>query len=219
MTTRRLKLSLALWRRRKTYRARRLAKARSGASAPRVHKWGRLLKHARYMVDRRERQLATRGASAIRIVGNTVTGGTARQRVVHAAHRAADLYATGRRPSFYSQAGSWDVGHGITGERHGCRSDCSQWVTAMFHSAGLADPNDQSYGGGYTGTLGAAGQYITRSALQPGDLVLYGSAPHHHVELYVGPGDTTIGHGSPPVDRGSITMMPEVHFCRPKGLT
>ena len=56
------------------------------------------------------------------------------------------------------------------------------------------------------------GRYIGRDQLKPGDLVLYGPAPHHHVELYVGPGNRTVGHGSPPVDYGDIYMIADPHF-------
>jgi hypothetical protein len=30
--------------------------------------------------------------------------------------------------------------------------------------------------------------------------------------MYTGPGETTIGHGSAPVDKSVIHMMPQVHF-------
>jgi hypothetical protein len=141
------------------------------------------------------------------ISGNKVEGGTPRQRLVAGAHKSAKLSASGARHSFYSQPGFWDVDHGITGEAPGARSDCSQWVTAMYHSAGLPDPNGNSYNGGYTGTLSDHGKKISRANLKPGDLVLYGTYPFHHVEMYVGPGDLTIGHGSAPVDAGSIGML------------
>lgn len=144
--------------------------------------------------------------------GNTVTGGSARERLVAGAHKAAELSASGARHSFYSQAGSWTVERGITGESQGERSDCSQWVTSIYHSAGLKDPNGTSYTGGYTGTLGAHGRRISRDQLQPGDLVLYGTGNFHHVEMYVGPGNVTIGHGSPPVDPGDIYMIAQPNF-------
>jgi len=154
-----------------------------------------------------------RSKNGIKISGNTVTGGTPRQRVVAAARRAAWLDMKGKRPSFYSQPGSWDVKHGITGESRGCRSDCSQWVTAMYLSAGVRDPNNNSYKGGYTGTLSSVGKHISRQQLKPGDLVLYGPAPHHHVEMYIGPGDKTIGHGDKPVNYGTVNNgMRGQHF-------
>jgi cell wall-associated NlpC family hydrolase len=155
----------------------------------------------------------------VSVRGNTVTGGTPRARVVAAARRAAYLHAIGSRPSFYSQNGAWNVTRGITGERRAERSDCSQWYTAMFHSAGLPDPNGNGYRGGYTGTLADHGRYISRHELRPGDAVLYGPPPHHHVEMYVGPGETTIGHGTAAVDKGTIRMMRDVHFVTYSFLT
>jgi cell wall-associated NlpC family hydrolase len=155
---------------------------------------------------------ASRAKHGIRINGNVVTGGTPRQRVVAAARHAAWLDMKGKRPSFYSQTGSWDVKHGITGESRGCRSDCSQWVTAMYHSAGVRDPNGTGYTRGYTGTLSAQGKRISQAQLKPGDLVLYGPGTHHHVEMYIGPGIKTIGHGSRHVDAGTVGMMRDAHF-------
>lgn len=148
----------------------------------------------------------------VKVNGNKVTGGTKRQRIVAAAMQAAHLYYTGKSHRFYSQAGRWSTTKGITGESPGYRSDCSQFATAMYKSAGVKDPNANSFRGGYTGTMAAHGRYISRSQLKPGDFVFYGPAPHHHVELYVGPGDRTVGHGSPPVDYGDIYMISDPHF-------
>jgi|SRR5829696_1505534 len=147
------------------------------------------------------------------IHGNEVRGGNPRERLVVAALTAARMCSEGKRRSFYSQPGGWTVDHAITGEPHGFRSDCSQWVTSVYKSAGLPDPNGQGYRGGYTGTLATHCRRISRAQLRPGDLVLYGSGPpYHHVELYVGPGELTIGHGSPPIDGGTIGMISEAHF-------
>jgi hypothetical protein len=144
----------------------------------------------------------------VQITGNTATGGTARQRVVAVALASGAACAAGRRRNFYSQSGSWDVDHSISGERYGERSDCSSWVTSVFKSAGLPDPNGNSYRGGYTGTLGANGRRRSESDIKPACVVLYGAAPFHHVELYTGPGQRTEGHGSPPVDAGVIHLLP-----------
>ncbi len=145
--------------------------------------------------------------------GNHVRGGNPRERLVAAALAASRLDAAGRRHSFYDQSGGWTVDYAITGEPHGYRSDCSQWVTSVYKAAGLPDPNGNGFGGGYTGTLAGHCRRITRAQLRPGDLVLYGSGPpYHHVELYVGPGEQTIGHGSAHVDGGTIGMIPEAHF-------
>lgn len=153
-------------------------------------------------------------SSSIRISGNTVTGGTPSERLKAAAEHAAWLDSLGRRRSFYSQPGAWTVRYGITGEPSGFRSDCSQWVTSIYFACGLPDPNGNGYQGGYTGTLGSNGRPVSRADLRPGDLILYGPAPHHHVEMYVGPGQKTIGHGSRPVDAGWIDLAPDPHFRR-----
>lgn len=141
----------------------------------------------------------------VTIKGNTATGGTPRQRLRTVALTAAKRCAAGRRRNFYSQPGAWDVDHAITGEFYGERSDCSSFVTSVYKSAGLKDPNDTAFSGGYTGTLGQNGRRVMNP--KPGDLILYGPAPHHHVEMYVGPGDKTIGHGSAPVDPGVIDLF------------
>jgi hypothetical protein len=144
----------------------------------------------------------------VKIKGNAASGGSRRDRLHVVALASAAACAEGHRRNFYSQAGRWDVEHCITGEAYGERSDCSSWFTSVYHSAGLADPNRNGYGGGYTGTLGTGGKSISRGALKAGDAVLYGTAPFHHVEMFTGPGDQTIGHGSPPVDRGVVNLLP-----------
>lgn len=145
----------------------------------------------------------------VKIAGNKATGGTDRERLFKVALQAAANCASGSRPNFYSQYGAWDVDHCITGEAHGHRSDCSSWVTSAYKSCGLADPNGTSYTGGYTGTLVTHGtRFYDESKLQPGDLIIYGSGAGHHVEMYVGPGNRTVGHGSAPVDFGIVHLLP-----------
>jgi len=151
-----------------------------------------------------QKELAELGPN---IVGNKATGGTKQERLKAVALKSASECSAGRRHNFYSQAGSWDVDHCITGESYGERSDCSSWVTSVYKSCGLPDPNGADYSGGYTGTLITNGKRINRSQLEPGDLVLYGGGTGHHVELFVGPGDRTTGHGSAPVDAGVIDLF------------
>jgi len=145
----------------------------------------------------------------VTISGNRATGGTPRKRLEAVMLASAAACASGKRPNFYSQAGAWDVDHCITGERYGERSDCSSWFTSVYKSCGLDDPNGAGYSGGYTGTLGAHGRRVSRGELDSGDAVLYGTAPFHHVEMKLGHGGTaTIGHGSAPVDRGVVDLLP-----------
>lgn len=151
-----------------------------------------------------QRELAELGPT---IVGNHAKGGSKSERLKAVALKSASECAAGRRHNFYSQAGSWDVDHCITGENYGERSDCSSWATSVYKSCGLPDPNGQDYGGGYTGTLYQNGHSVSKDDLKPGDLILYGVAPGHHVELYVGPGAKTIGHGSASVDAGVVDLF------------
>jgi cell wall-associated NlpC family hydrolase len=171
-----------------------------------------------------------------KVAGNSVSGGSVRERIVAAAMEAARLYYTGKSHRFYSQPGTWTVEKGITGESPGQRSDCSQFVTSLYHSADAPDPNGANYTGGWTGSLEAHCQEISRGALKPGDLVIYGPrGATHHVEEWVGNGDgrtsyatlakqgsqsrdRTVGHGSPPVDYGDIDMISGPRFFRAPGL-
>jgi hypothetical protein len=150
--------------------------------------------------------------------GNKVTGGHSdRDRIVMAAEAAYHHWAK-FHDRFYSQPGAWTVEHGITGEPHGFRSDCSQWVTSIYWSAGAPDPNGNDFKGGYTGTLASHCNRVKLVDLLPGDLVLYGTPPYHHVELFTGPGNRTIGHGSPPVDPGDVFFMASPNGYRCPGL-
>ncbi len=141
----------------------------------------------------------------VTIKGNAASGGTKQQRLKAVALASAAACASGKRPNFYSQDGGWDVNHCITGEHDNERSDCSSWFTSVYRSCGLADPNGARYTGGYTGTLVAAGKQIGRPEV--GCAVIYGPGAGHHVELFVGPGDKTVGHGSSAVDAGIIDLF------------
>jgi hypothetical protein len=162
---------------------------------------------------RHDEIIAAAKRAGVRINGNRVTGGSPHERLKAAAEHAAWRDRTGRRHSFYNQRGAYTVAYGITGEPRGYRSDCSQWVTSIYRACGLSDPNGADFRYGNTGTLGQHGRAISVSQLRPGDLILYGYAPYHHVEMFVGPGQRTIGHGSRPVDAGWINQAPGVH-CR-----
>lgn len=151
----------------------------------------------------------------VEVSGNTVTGGHARERIKVCMLSSAAKCASGARSNFYSQTGSWDVDHCITGEPYGHRSDCSSWATSVYRSCGLDDPNDNGYRGGYTGTW--RGKNVGESGRKCGTGVLFGYAPYHHIELCLG-ADTieTVGHGSAPVDKGTIHLLPgPVSFIDP----
>lgn len=141
----------------------------------------------------------------VTIIGDDARGGTKPQRLKAVALASAAACASGRRPNFYSQVGEFDAKHCITGPRYGHRDDCSSWFASVYYSAGLNDPSAQNFTAGWTGTLVEHGKQVANP--EPGDAVIYGSGSGHHVEMYVGPGNKTIGHGSSPVDAGVIDLF------------
>jgi len=80
-------------------------------------------------------------------------------------------------------------------------SDCSSTVTWCYWTVFGSGPdfvNEENWTGGYTGSMADNAQYIDCSAMQPGDVVFYGSgAPWDHVEMYMGNGEN-ISHGADP---------------------
>jgi len=82
------------------------------------------------------------------------------------------------------------------------RSDCSQFVAAVYHDAGVdspAAPLPHQWASTYSMVKSPHARVIARDQRKPGDCGMYGSkeAPYH-VELWCG--DKFIGHGSPPID-------------------
>lgn len=78
-------------------------------------------------------------------------------------------------------------------------TDCSGWATLLYKWAGAPDPNGLGFiGEGFTGTLLAHGKPITQSEARPGDLVIWGVYPGHHVAVCVeaGPDPLICSHGS-----------------------
>lgn len=145
--------------------------------------------------------------------GNQAKGGTASERFHLVALASVANCSAGKRRNFYSQAGSWDVHHEVEpGPSYGERSDCSQYVTGLCWSAGLPDPNGADFTGGYTGTLvqqNNGWRKVSTSEMKRHGwgYVVYGGGTGHHVEGYIGPGDRTAGHGSPPVDFGVVDLF------------
>lgn len=78
------------------------------------------------------------------------------------------------------------------------RSDCSQWVHAVYLKAGAPSP------GVVSGEQFRNGKPTTSP--RPGDLVLDAPSGSRHVELYVGDGKT-IGHGTAPIDEWTVDGM------------
>lgn len=147
----------------------------------------------------------------VTIAGNHATGGMPQQRLKAVALQSAANCAGGRRANFYSQPGRYTVDACLSGESYGERSDCSQWFASVYKACGLDDPNGQSWGWGFTGTLEQHGTQIQHA--EPGCAVLYGSpGATHHVEMYIGPGNKTIGHGSAPIDPGVIDLFGDGNY-------
>lgn len=148
----------------------------------------------------------------VTIKGDKATGGSVHERMKAVGLASAAACASGRRDNFYSQSGAYNVSRCITGPATDDRDDCSSWKTSVHKSCGLKDPNGLRYTAGYTETLRnyavANGLVVSRSELKPGGSVIYGPpGATHHVEMFVGPGEKTIGHGSAPVDAGIVDLF------------
>ncbi|MFN2627968.1 MAG: peptidoglycan-binding protein [Gaiellaceae bacterium] len=86
------------------------------------------------------------------------------------------------------------------------RTDCSGFSTLCYAWAGAPDPNGLAYcGAGYTGNLLHNMQRIPQGAVQPGDLVVWGAYPGHHVALVLeaGPDPLLCSHGQ---ERGPLAI-------------
>jgi hypothetical protein len=77
--------------------------------------------------------------------------------------------------------------------------DCSEFATDAYQDAGAPDPNGLGYNrAGYTGTLINHGVTVSAAQARPGDLVIFGLNPTHHVAIVVEAGDDPllVSHGS-----------------------
>ncbi len=99
--------------------------------------------------------------------------------------------------SYYSQAGAMTADILAYPPK---RSDCSQWVRAVYLKAGAGDPGSDTY------EMEAKGKHVAKP--QPGDLMI--TSDTGHVEIWVG--DGTIGHGSPPIHRNGPSSFPGCHY-------
>ena len=124
-----------------------------------------------------------------------------RARIVREAEKAAANYR--RRPGAYHYlAGGVANLIYLRPSPRNFRSDCSQFVGAVYKGAGVdspAGPLSHQWTSTYTIVRSRHARVISRSQRRPGDLGMYGSrrAPHH-VEIWCG--NKFIGHGSPPID-------------------
>jgi hypothetical protein len=88
-------------------------------------------------------------------------------------------------------------------------TDCSEFVTTIYKWAGAPDPNGFGYNGyGFTGTMLDHGVSIPLFQVQPGDVVIWGSAPGHHTAVFIEAGTSgdpeIVSHGS---ERGPLQML------------
>lgn len=99
-------------------------------------------------------------------------------------------------------------------------TDCSGFATLCYAWAGAPDPNGLNYSGqGWTGTLLSHLKSVAQSAVQPGDLVVWGPPPGHHVALVLEPGADPLlcSHGQ---ERGPIAIRFSVESeYQPKQVT
>jgi cell wall-associated NlpC family hydrolase len=79
------------------------------------------------------------------------------------------------------------------------KTDCSGFATLCYKWAGGPDPNGRKFcGAGWTGDMAAHGKHIAKSAVKPGDLIVYGGEPRHqHVCIVIegGADPKLISHG------------------------
>lgn len=127
--------------------------------------------------------------------------GGLRKQIVKLAEQAAANYRKNPGAYHYLAGGSANLIF-LRPTPRSFRSDCSQFVAAVYFAAGVkspADPLAHQWASTYSIVKSPHARVIPRSQRRPGDLGMYGSrtAPHH-VELYCG--DKFIGHGSPPID-------------------
>ena len=148
---------------------------------------------------------------------NKVIGGRDKgERFIFAAHLSVRNCTERVRLNHYSMSGSgFDVQHTIVpGPSYTERDDCSLYFTGLCWSAGLPDPNGLKWTAGYTGTL--LGEHngwrlctLAQLRAKGWGAVIYGPGDAHHVEAYIGEGktDLTAGHGSAPVDYGTVHLF------------
>lgn len=165
------------------------------------------LQETKTQVEDRIHKLVIEAGCNVDRRANKVTGGTPKQRV-----KVAMTVSAAEAREYYSQTGTFSTKFCLTGPPNTTyRYDCSSWFASVYDCCGLPDPSGQNFQAGWTGTLAEHGHRINESDLDTGDAILYGFAPFFHVEMKDGPmseSPFTIGHGSDPVDRGVVALVP-----------
>ncbi len=169
-----------------------------------------------------EAEIKKNKAKAKEIDGNLVVrGGSRRQRLRCAIHAAAANCAKGIQSNYYSMSGLARLYLKVlAGYLSGHIWDCSTFADGIYIVCDLeapSGPRTQELGG-WTGPQGEHGERVAKSKAQTGDLVLYGPAPHHHVEVVDDPvEESTIGHGSAPIDAAKFDLFGGGRCAEPGG--
>jgi hypothetical protein len=170
-----------------------------------------------------KREIKLLGAT-VNLKKSTVTGGSFDERWRASNLKSVETCSSSRRRNAYSQEGRPDIRHPFgPGPAAGRRDDCSSYTTSQALATGADDPNGEDFSGeGFTGTLaGAHGrwrQVSLASMFHAGQgYIVYGPGDGHDVECYC-PSATdklrTVGHGSAPVDFGTIHLFGSVEIER-----
>lgn len=150
-----------------------------------------------------ETEIGTRQTAESKGAGK-LGDGSIRSKVVAIAKQSMSGPPGNTGYNYYSMTAPQTQNNRLLPDR-GTRSDCSQWVHAVYLKAGLPSPGLDTY------SQIAKGKRT--STPKPGDLMF--EASKGHVELYIGgegpPGKNTIGHGSEPIDYGDTSYWPG-HF-------
>lgn len=166
---------------------------------------------AQHVLELRDQLAKELKSHGLHVEGNLIKGdGPAGAKVMAAWHAAGARCASGDRRNVYSMGGAFVADRFIIGEPVGYRSDCSQAYISSFHSAGLPSPSG-SWTAGFTGSIADhGGPRISRETARhtKAAAVEWGSYPFHHIEAAEGDGsENTMGHGSPPIDRGDFDLL------------
>jgi hypothetical protein len=195
-------------------------KARAVVWRGRARKLSNRIEGVETRIDKVKAELRKLGSV---VKGNRVEGGDEFERWRTCLLASVHNCATADRRNEYSMGGDWDIDHEIVGgPAPGNRSDCSSTVTGWSKACGFPDPNGQEYNGGFTGTLlTASGRWKQVSlehmlkARRPA-FIVYGYGNGHHTEAWcpaiADNGDfidamRTAGHGSDPVDFGTVHLF------------
>lgn len=143
-------------------------------------------------------------------------GGTFPERWVASNVASWHRYQEGIRAGRYSQEGlsQLHVPYG-PGPWHG-RDDCSSYGRSQCLATGVDDPSGHDFGPeGFTGDMAEAHggwkQVSKAEMMRAGaGFIIYGSGDGHHTEMFAptkSEPERTIGHGSAPVDPGTIHLF------------